>query len=121
MRTTFPPLPKGQYISAVFTFSDNRYRFQECTKYMSAAQINSFLDATIRSRISVRLIAEQHVCLSHAIAQDDNAAQTGIVDTHCSPKRMIEMCGSFVSELCEATLGGTTTIEIDGQGDASFP
>lgn len=94
------------------------YRFQECTKYMPTAQINSFLDATIRSRISVRLIAEQHVSLSQALGQEKSP---GIVDMNCSPKKMIEMCGSFVSELCEATLGMTTTIEIDGHGDAKFP
>ncbi|KAJ8078399.1 hypothetical protein PM082_012681 [Marasmius tenuissimus] len=93
--------------------------FQECTRYMSPTQINEFLDGAIRNRISVRLIAEQHVALSRAMNSTDRS-NIGIVDMRCSPTRMIKMCGAFVTELCEATLGASPSIVIDGFSDATF-
>ncbi|KAJ3517786.1 hypothetical protein NLJ89_g278 [Agrocybe chaxingu] len=41
--------------------------FQECSRYMSPTQISDFLDGAIRNRISVRLIAEQHIAVSQAL------------------------------------------------------
>ncbi|KAH7889867.1 branched-chain alpha-ketoacid dehydrogenase [Phlebopus sp. FC_14] len=97
--------------------------FQECSKYMSPTQISNFLDGAIRNRISVRLIAEQHIALSHALETQKPVGLTshyGIVDMCCSPAAMVRMCGAFVSELCEATLGATPTITIDGHEDTTF-
>ncbi|KDQ33645.1 hypothetical protein PLEOSDRAFT_1061289 [Pleurotus ostreatus PC15] len=95
--------------------------FQECARYMSPVQISTFLDGAIRSRISVRLIAEQHIALSEALGNPEgDPTCSGVVDMDCSPKEMIKMCGSFVTELCEASLGASPRIEIDGQVDATF-
>ena len=106
------------------THNDNffRCRFQECAKYMSSEQISHFLDAAIRNRIAVRLIAEQHIVLSRALQNPEraDAADVGIVDKALSPVEMIRMCGSFVTELCEATLGAAPPIVIDGATDATF-
>ncbi|KAJ3773732.1 hypothetical protein FB446DRAFT_641134, partial [Lentinula raphanica] len=93
--------------------------FQECSKYMTNAQISEFLDGAIRNRISVRLIAEQHISLSRAIS-DPEHPNAGVVNTHCSPADMVRMCGSFVTELCEATLGASPAIKIEGDRDATF-
>lgn len=90
---------------------------------MSSEQISCFLDAAIRNRIAVRLIAEQHIVLSRAL-QNPNPEQAnadvGIVDMALSPVEMIRMCSSFVSELCEATLGAAPSIVIDGATSATF-
>ena len=95
--------------------------FQECLRYISSMEINNFLDGAIRNRISVRLIAEQHIALSQALDNPEASAfHVGVVDLKCSPKAMIGMCGSFVSELCEATLGASPSIVIDGDTDATF-
>ncbi|KAI6019718.1 branched-chain alpha-ketoacid dehydrogenase kinase [Pisolithus orientalis] len=97
--------------------------FQECAKYMSPAQISNFLDGAIRNRISVRLIAEQHIALSRVLEAQSELGPTshyGIVDVACSPAAVIKMCGEFVSELCEATLGAAPTIVIDGHPDTTF-
>ncbi|GAA5874896.1 hypothetical protein JCM3774_006562 [Rhodotorula dairenensis] len=40
--------------------------FKECRKYLPDATITDFLDRAIRNRISLRLIAEQHLSLSSA-------------------------------------------------------
>lgn len=88
---------------------------------MSPIQISNFLDGAIRNRISVRLIAEQHIALSQALDNPDtDLSHVGVVDLKCSPREMIRMCGSFVSELCEATLGASPSIVIDGHADATF-
>ncbi|KAG6861884.1 hypothetical protein C0995_010590 [Termitomyces sp. Mi166 len=95
--------------------------FQECSRYMSSAQISNFLDGAIRNRISVRLIAEQHIALSQALENPDaDTSHVGVVDLHCSPKAMINMCGSFVSELCEATFGSSPPFVINGHTNATF-
>ncbi|KAI8998917.1 26S proteasome subunit P45 [Trametes punicea] len=95
--------------------------FQECSRYMAPEQINEFLDSTIRNRIAVRLIAEQHIAISRDLARGDGASNhLGVVDLACSPKEMIGVCGSFVSDLCEATLGASPQIVIDGDADATF-
>ncbi|TFK42821.1 hypothetical protein BDQ12DRAFT_696253 [Crucibulum laeve] len=95
--------------------------FQECSRYMSPVQISNFLDGAIRSRISVRLIAEQHIVVSQTLNNPDtDPTHVGVVDMQCSPKAMINMCGSFVSELCEATLGASPNIVIDGHPTATF-
>ncbi|KAI6043114.1 histidine kinase-like ATPase [Pisolithus marmoratus] len=90
---------------------------------MSPAQISNFLDGAIRNRISVRLIAEQHISLSRVLEAQPELGPTsnyGIVDMACSPAAMIKMCGDFVGELCEATLGAAPTIVIDGHPDTTF-
>jgi hypothetical protein len=90
---------------------------------MSPTQVTNFLDGAIRNRIAVRLIAEQHIALSQALETREHVGATshyGIVDMACSPAAMVKMCGGFVSELCEATLGGTPTIIIDGYQDTTF-
>ena len=88
---------------------------------MTSEQISEFLDSTIRNRIAVRLIAEQHIAISRTLAQGgDQGNHSGIVDFACSPKELIYACGSFVGDLCEATLGASPRIIIDGDTDAKF-
>ncbi|KAL1745455.1 hypothetical protein HDZ31DRAFT_63115 [Schizophyllum fasciatum] len=95
--------------------------FQESSKYMSPAQMSDFLDGAFRSRISVRLLAEQHISISRALDDPEvDKAHVGVVDMRCSPARMIRMCASYVSELCEATLGASPAVQIDGFEDATF-
>ncbi len=94
--------------------------FQESSRYLSPTQISDFLDGAIRNRISVRLIGEQHIALSHALNTPE-ANGVGIVDKTCSPSTMINMCGSFVKELCQATLGSSPIIVVNGDVDATFP
>ncbi|PBK96458.1 P-loop containing nucleoside triphosphate hydrolase protein [Armillaria gallica] len=80
-----------------------------------------FLDGAIRNRISVRLMAEQHIALSDALKSQNHTSQVGVIDATCSPADMIRSCGSFVKELCEATLGSSPSISINGVVDATFP
>ncbi|KAF9818915.1 hypothetical protein IEO21_02453 [Rhodonia placenta] len=95
--------------------------FQECARYLTPEQISTFLDEAIRNRIAVRLIAEQHIAISRALEEGgDLKDHHGVVHLSCSPQDMIRMCGSWVSDLCEATLGAHPEIIIDGEVDATF-
>ncbi|KZT69062.1 26S proteasome subunit P45 [Daedalea quercina L-15889] len=95
--------------------------FQECARYMTPEQISTFLDEAISSRISVRLIAEQHIALSRCLEDGEMAVDhLGIVHKLCSPQSMIRMCGSWVGDLCEATLGAHPEIIIDGEAGTTF-
>ncbi|THH32484.1 hypothetical protein EUX98_g1684 [Antrodiella citrinella] len=96
--------------------------FQECSRYMTPEEISSFLDSAIRNRLAVRLIAEQHIALSRALHDGGEKSKEyiGVIHLACSPKNMIRMCGSFVSELCEATFGAAPELIIDGDVDATF-
>lgn len=89
---------------------------------MSTEQISEFLDSAIHNRIAVRLLAEHHIALSRDLQSPTSSTKDhiGIVQMECSPKKMIKMCGSFVTDLCEATLGASPEIVIDGEADATF-
>jgi hypothetical protein len=47
-------------------------------------------------------------------------SSSGIVDSECSAANMINACGSFVRDLCEATFGVAPTIQLEGMTDAKF-
>ncbi|KAH8108493.1 26S proteasome subunit P45 [Phellopilus nigrolimitatus] len=95
--------------------------FQECSRYMSQGAIGDFLDSTIRNRIAVRLIAEQHIALSWALANSPPYGNhDGVVNMACSPSEMIKACSLLVGEMCEATLGAHPNTIIDGEVEAVF-
>ncbi|KAF8522139.1 branched-chain alpha-ketoacid dehydrogenase [Hysterangium stoloniferum] len=96
--------------------------FQECARYMSSTDISAFLDRAIRNRVGVRLIAEQHIALSRALRESpaEILSDGGVVDTECSPAQMVRMCAKFVTDLCEATLGSSPPLLIDGDINTTF-
>ena len=95
---------------------------------MNQVDISNFLDGAIRSRISIRFIAEQHIALTRALCdltqdgepQGSAPSSSGIVDSACSAANTINACGSFVRDLCEATFGVAPTIQLEGMTDVKF-
>lgn len=78
--------------------------FQECHRYLSEEQISSFLNKAIRGRISIRLLAEQHLSLSTShVPISMESTQIGIVDTQLDIRKLIERSASFVRDLCDGT------------------
>ncbi|KIJ34628.1 hypothetical protein M422DRAFT_61365 [Sphaerobolus stellatus SS14] len=96
--------------------------FQECSRYLSPKDIATFLDEAIRTRIGVRLIAEQHITLTRTLreAHAEILYDAGVVDMECSPAQMVNMCSKYVADLCEATLGSAPSLVVDGDVDAVF-
>ena len=129
----------------MFAIPQNHFRLslilrslQECSRYLTPEQTSQFLDGAIRNRIAVRLMAEQHIALSRALRRPDSMKDhVGIIDLKCRPMDLIRCdvfyvvlpfrdhtlcstCGSFVKELCSATMGASPEIVVDGSPDASF-
>jgi hypothetical protein len=97
------------------------YRCKESTKYMSPTVMSQFMDGAIRDRINVRLLAEEHIAISRALEQKSRVEDfLGVVHTRCSPTEITQVVGNFVTDLCEATMGTSPRIEMDGHADASF-
>lgn len=105
---------------------------------MTPEQTSQFLDGAIRNRITVRLIAEQHIALSRALQHPDSMKdRVGVINLKCRPLDLIRcdifcvalsfrdqvscsICGSFVKELCSATMGASPEIVVDGSPDTTF-
>lgn len=85
--------------------------------------MDAFLDGQIRSRISIRLIAEQHIALSRSLAdtQSVSGKHIGVIDMKCAPKNIIKDCEVFVGDLCFETLGVRPEVVLDGDVEAVFP
>ncbi|KAG9068686.1 hypothetical protein KI688_010965 [Linnemannia hyalina] len=117
--------------------------FLECKKYMNTTDIQTFLDEMIRSRIGIRLIAEQVIALraqrTDILKCDDNEESTqdscstittdqsnadskviGVVHTQLRPAELVKDCASFVQELCNVNYGSSPDVVINGQTDATF-
>lgn len=89
---------------------------------MPSAAITHFLDGAIHSRIGIRLIAEQHLALTHAHAtgSSTNAHSVGIIDTQVNAADLIDACAAFVGDLCESTLGIKPAMVLEGDRSATF-
>jgi hypothetical protein len=112
--------------------------FLECRKYVSPADVTSFLDTHLRARIGTRLIAEQHLALHYASQPITDASAPapppdayapkssippnyiGVIDTALQPARIIRLCEDFVGEICELKYGVRPSLKIGGEPDASF-
>ncbi|KAJ5773901.1 hypothetical protein N7457_008797 [Penicillium paradoxum] len=110
--------------------------FLECSKYVSPADVTTFLDTHLRARIGTRLIAEQHLALRYASQPiSDNPSDgadapvpknsvpsnyIGVIDTALQPARIIRLCEDFVGEICELKYGVRPYLKIEGQPEASF-
>ncbi|KAK4705120.1 hypothetical protein P7C70_g1090, partial [Phenoliferia sp. Uapishka_3] len=119
--------------------------FQETRRYLPDTTITSFLNRAIRNRITLRLLAEQHLSLSSASlpslrhtapqeaapkspkdprvepsARAPSSSMTptrvGVLDLSLSPRDLIDTCAGYVSELCEATYGVAPKYRIEGNG-----
>ncbi|MBW0498642.1 hypothetical protein O181_038357 [Austropuccinia psidii MF-1] len=93
--------------------------FQESKRYLPQEKIDSFLDRAIHSRISLRLIAEQHLTLSKP-TQELDPTKIGIVDQQLQVKKVLDSVLNFVDELCQATYDISPEWLIDGQVDAKI-
>lgn len=81
------------------------------TKQATAA----FLDDMIQARISIRLLAEQHVAL-----HQPRENYIGIIDTALKPAILVRDCADFVQDLCEINYGSAPELIINGDLETNF-
>ncbi|KAF9966200.1 hypothetical protein BGZ70_003013 [Mortierella alpina] len=101
----------------------------ECSKHIPAQQVDQFMNKMLRSRISRRVLAEQHISLT-ANYNSPNHMMTdrgfiGIIYTHCNPREIVERTALLAAETCRQALGGGGAIRppkviLDGNLDAEF-
>lgn len=67
----------------------------ECGKHIPPDRMDRFMNATLRSRISRRVLAEQHLALSHQLRPSSHAASHGsTVFSNCSAYKTINQCAA---------------------------
>ncbi|KAI1654878.1 alpha-ketoacid dehydrogenase kinase [Daldinia decipiens] len=104
----------------------------ECSGLMPAAELDHFMNTVLRSRISRRVIAEQHLALtetfnSHWFSPGAKLSESdfiGEVFIKCVAKDVIEHCAKAVQDLARSANGPDTKIpeiKINGHMDSSFP
>jgi len=149
-RDNIPLLAKGALASLARSLEPARADssvptgFKESRKYLPDATITDFLDRAIRNRISLRLMAEQHLSLSAASlpflrpaealpsppssepkdlrvepsarppSSSLSASRVGILDLALKPYDLITNCAEYVSLLCESTYGVAPKYRIEG-------
>lgn len=78
--------------------------------------LDSFLDNMLRSRISRRVIAEQHIGL-----QNPRPGFIGVICTELSVKDAVEKAAVQCSSICFSTYGTSPKFDVCGDLDTSFP
>ncbi|ESZ93411.1 pyruvate dehydrogenase kinase [Sclerotinia borealis F-4128] len=104
----------------------------ECRDLMNPSDMDKFMNTILRSRISRRVIAEQHLALTETFHSDWNfpdgkpvdAEFVGEVFLRCNAKEVVERVGREVQALMSATYGPSTImpeIRLAGHLEATFP
>ncbi|KAJ3306262.1 hypothetical protein HDV03_000182 [Kappamyces sp. JEL0829] len=94
----------------------------ESQKYMEGSDLNKFVSETLQSRVSRRVLAEQHIALSSVFnggPTQDNLI--GIVNTACNAHAIVSKCANLVGELfVDAYEVPPPDVIIDGNLSATF-
>ncbi|XXH00449.1 U3 snoRNP protein [Hypoxylon texense] len=104
----------------------------ECSDLISAAELDQFMNTILRSRISRRVIAEQHLALTETFhshwfspgAKLSEGEFIGEVFIKCIAKDVIEHCAQAIQDLARSANPPDTQIpeiRVSGHLDASFP
>ncbi|KAK7750642.1 putative protein kinase [Diatrype stigma] len=104
----------------------------ECSGLMPAADLDRFMNTLLRSRISRRVIAEQHLALTETFHADwfqpgaplSEHEFIGEIFLKCAAKDVIERCAAAVRELARSANGPDVQvpeIRVEGHLDATFP
>ncbi|KAL2135406.1 hypothetical protein VTI74DRAFT_8639 [Chaetomium olivicolor] len=104
----------------------------ECNGLMDAAALDKFMNTILRSRISRRVIAEQHLALTDTFhapwfspgAKLAESEFIGEVFLKCVAKDVVERCGKTVRDILQQAYGpdiALPEIHIEGHLDANFP
>ncbi|KAI1768699.1 alpha-ketoacid dehydrogenase kinase [Hypoxylon sp. FL1150] len=104
----------------------------ECSDLISAAELDQFMNTILRSRISRRVIAEQHLALTETFhshwfspgAKLSEGEFIGEVFIKCIAKDVIEHCAKAIQNLARSANPPDTKIpeiRVNGHLDASFP
>ncbi|KAG0346768.1 hypothetical protein BG004_000875 [Podila humilis] len=99
----------------------------ECSKHLPPEQVDKFMSKMLRSRISRRVLAEQHISLTSNFNSPNHMVSDrgyiGIIYTHCNPRDIVERTAILAAETCRQSTGGKMEppkVIMDGKIDAEF-
>jgi len=91
--------------------------FRDCRRHITNEPlVCSFLDTTLTSRLSIRMLAQHHLTL-----RANKANYIGIINTSMPLRDVIERNAAFVSRIALHKYGKTPRIKLSGHVDATFP
>ncbi|EPE33460.1 alpha-ketoacid dehydrogenase kinase, N-terminal [Glarea lozoyensis ATCC 20868] len=104
----------------------------ECRDLMRPEDMDKFMNTILRSRISRRVIAEQHIALTETFHSPHHFPETplreaefvGEVLVKCNAQEVVMRCGQEVASLASAAYGPSTLlpeIRLTGHLSATFP
>lgn len=106
----------------------------ECRDMLEPEVIDAFMNTMLRSRISRRVIAEQHLALTETFNSPyhfpDSASSSshpdivGEVFLKCNGADVVRQCGELTKRLARSVYGETVPIpeiRVDGHLDTTFP
>lgn len=105
----------------------------ECNDLMPTAKLDRFMNTILRSRISRRVIAEQHLALTETFNSDwfspgaklpESEEFIGEVFLRCVARDVVEGCGRAAQDMARAAYGADAAvpeIRIDGHLEVTFP
>lgn len=104
----------------------------ESAGLMDAKELDKFMNTILRSRISRRVIAEQHLSLTDTFhapwfspgAKLSESEFIGEIFLKCVAKEVVERCGQAIRDIAQRAYGPDVAIpeiKIDGHLEANFP
>lgn len=107
----------------------------ECQDLIRPEEMDKFMNTLLRSRISRRVIAEQHLALTETFNSpwhfpnaksqvDPNSEFVGEVFLRCNAREVVEACWNRATTLAKEAYGSSCIlpdITIEGHLDATFP
>lgn len=94
----------------------------ESSRYMSTRSVDRFMNEMLRSRISRRVLAEQHIRLSEQLALDGTVEEgwIGMVNTQISGSETVRKCATVVQDMFRAMYPQVPAIQVDGDLEVCF-
>lgn len=83
--------------------------FSESRKFMDGEDFNEILENHLVARIGTRLLAENHISLTHPIGPN----YIGSIQTDLCPADVVRTCAHVVGDLCSVEYGVVPEVEID--------
>lgn len=113
----FCNLLKGLLDDGLFVIPELALGATECAGFIAPASFDRFMNTMLRSRISRRVIVEQHLAITanHNTVWDEEG-YIGIIFTRCCAREIAENCISLASKHILKSHGRSVNVVIDGSG-----
>ncbi|RKP07531.1 branched-chain alpha-ketoacid dehydrogenase, partial [Thamnocephalis sphaerospora] len=84
---------------------------RECRSYFAAGEADTFMNAALRSRVSRRVLAEQHLALTRQFEEECSAGESlgnsryiGLIDSRCCAGHLVARCVRTAAQLTRREL-----------------